>query len=123
MPQDQISGAKANAEGHAKAQKVAKYLGAKLINPGISNEAIWNGKSICIKSARHGNTLIGVTSAMLSHVESVVAAIQGPDDKFTIFEVSSAWFNSEMGVPAKWPNIGFVQCAKIRSNGSMIGSM
>ena len=123
MPQNQISGAKANAEGHARAQKVAKYLGAKLINPGISNEATWNGKNICIKSARQGNTLIGVTSAMLSHIESVVVALQEPDGKYSIFEVSSTWFNSQMKIPAKWPNIGFVQCAKIRRNGSMIGSM
>ena len=123
MPQDQISGAKANTEGHARAQKVAKYLGAKLINPGISNEATWNGKNICIKSARQGNTLIGVTSAMLSHIESVVAALQEPDGKYSIIEVSATWFNSQMRIPAKWPNIGFVQCAKIRSNGRMIGSM
>jgi len=123
MPQDQISGVKANTEGYIRAKSVAKYLGAVLTNPGRSNEATWNGKSICIKSARHGNTLIGVTSAMLSHVQSVVAAIQGPDGKFTIFEVSSAWFNSEMRVPAKWPNIGFVQCTKIRNAGVLIGSV
>lgn len=122
MPQDQISGAKANAEGHARAQKVAKHIGATMINPGISNEATWSGKNICIKSARQGNTLIGVTSAMLGHIGSVVAALQEPNGKYSIFEVSSTWFNSQMRTPAKWPNIGFVQCAKIRNSGKMIGS-
>ena len=123
MPQDQISGATANTAGYTRAKRVAKYLGAVLTNPGKSNEATWNGKSICIKSARHGNTLIGVTLAMLSHVQSVVAAIQEPNGKFTIFEVPSTWFSNEMRVPANWANIGFVQCAKIRNAGVLIGSV
>ncbi len=64
MPQDRETGKRAMLFGHSMAKRVAAHLGAKLINPGISNEATWNGKNICIKSARHCNTLIGVTSAM-----------------------------------------------------------
>jgi hypothetical protein len=122
MPQDNISGAAANNWGHAMAQQVSKHLGASLSNNKNSNEAIWNDKKICIKSARQDNTLIGVTLAMLSRIDSIIAVIQNADGKYSIFEVSSTWYSSEMRIPHNQPRIGMVHCAKIRNLGRIISA-
>ncbi len=123
MPQDQISGAAANAWGHVMAQKVAKHLVATLVGNKNSNEANWKGKSISIKSARNYNTLIGVTLPILNRIQSVVAALQESDGTFSLFEVSSSWYKNQMRVPIKKPNIGMVRCDLIRANGKLLGQM
>jgi len=123
MPQDHTSGAAANAWGHAMAQKVANHLGATLVGNKNSNEANWKGKSISIKSAKYGNTLIGVTLPILNRVQSVVAALQESHGTFSLFEVSSSWYSNQMRVPPNKPNIGMVRCDLIRSTGKALGVM
>ena len=106
--------------GHSMAKKVADYLGAKLIEPGKSNKATWNNRKIVIKSASLGNSQIGVTTDVLNWADAIVAAIQDEDSKFTLYDVSSSWYRSEMK-PSRQPHVKMVRTSAIRSTGKKLG--
>jgi len=120
MPQDHDSGERAMHFGHSMAKKVADYLGAKLIEPGKSNKATWNNRKIVIKSASLGNSQIGVTTDVLNWADAIVAAIQDEDSKFTLYDVSSSWYRSEMK-PSRQPHVKMVRTSAIRSTGKKLG--
>jgi len=50
MPQDQQSGLEASRYGHECARLIAKAIGADMIGK-KSNECIWNGQRVVIKTA------------------------------------------------------------------------
>ena len=119
MPQDRDSGDRARKWGYAMAQKVANHLGATLINPGRSNEAIWNNRKILIKSANYGVPQIGATPATLDRVDSIIAVLQDKDKAYTLYEVTPSWFRPRMN-PSRSPkasHVMMVRCAEVRSAG------
>ena len=108
MPQSGDSGAAGNTFGRENAKKLAIALGAELTRPG-SNEALWDGKLVALKSAAPTTSLIGVTYLMLKRVDEVVAALQQPDGSFALFGLSSAAFRSAMKpTRSKGPSAGRV---------------
>jgi hypothetical protein len=119
MPQDRESGDRARKWGYCMAQEVAKNLGAILINPKRSNEALLNDHRILIKSAHYGDPQIGATPATLDRVEAIVAALQDKGKEYTLYEVTSSWFKLNMS-PSRSPrasHVMMVECAKIREEG------
>ena len=88
MPQDRESGRKAAIFGHEMAKKVAAHLRTELL-PGPSNNAVWNGKKVNIKSAKLRNTKIGATLNNLAWADSIIAAIQEDETGFALYEVTS----------------------------------
>lgn len=123
MPQDRDSGDRARKWGYYMAQKVANHLGATLINPGRSNEAIWKDRRILIKSANYGVPQIGATLATLDRVEAIIATLQDKDKAYTLYEVTLSWFRSKMN-PSRSPkasHVMMVRCAELRGAGKMLG--
>ncbi len=121
MKQNTESGRAAARFGRENYKKVAKYISAELV-PGPSNNAIWNGKKINIKSARFGVSQIGVTLNNLSWADYVVAAIQESKDCFGLYEISTTWFKGEMR-DSRQDYVKMVSCDKITRGGIEIGKM
>ena len=125
MPQDRASGDRARKWGYNMAQRVANHLGATLINPDRSNEAIWNNRRILIKSANYGVPQIGATPATLDRVEVIIVAVQDKDKAFTLYEVTPSWFRPRMN-PSRSPkasHVMMVKCAEVRGAGKMLGRL
>jgi len=95
MPQDRKSGAAANKYGYAMAAKVARLLGMQLLSRN-SNEVDLNGKRIVVKSARYKTSEIGISRAMLSRVQGIIAALEDKDGKYTLYRVNPKWYRTEM---------------------------
>ena len=77
MAQDKDSGRKAREFGLQAARELIRALGGKQCRKG-SNEFLWKGKIAVLKSAKPGNTIIGVTPKMRERLDVVVAAFQLP---------------------------------------------
>lgn len=125
MPQDRDSGDKARKWGFHMGEKVASFLGASLINPGLSNEAMWENRKILIKSAHYGVPEIGATSATLDRIDAIMAALEDQDKSYTIYEVVPAWFRQNMR-PSRSPrasHVMMVKCSRVREDGKMRGRM
>lgn len=125
MPQDRESGNRARRWGYENAQKVARHLGATLINPTRSNEAIWNNRKILITSAHHGTPNISVTIATLDRIDAIVASLQDKDGKFTLYEITPLWFRQNMrqSRSSGGSHIMMVKCADVSSVGRIVGRM
>lgn len=96
MPQNQKTGAEGNKFGHEKAAKVAKFLGTKLISEN-SNEIVWEGKRLVIKSAHKNTPEIGVTANTLERVQGIIAAIENKDSNgYTLYLVDLDWYMAKM---------------------------
>ena len=122
MPQDRESGDRARRWGFSMAQKVASHLGAKLANPGRSNEADWKGRRILIKSAHYGVNQIGATPATLNRVEAIIIALQENDKGYTLYEITPAFFASRMS-PSRSPrasHVMMVSCSDVRRAGKVL---
>jgi len=123
MPQNRNSGDRARKWGYAMAQKLANHLGATLMNPKQSNEAIWNNRRILIKSAHFGVPEIGATTATLDRVEAIIAALQEEDGGYTLYEVEPTWFRQNMkpsrSTRASHDMMG--RCSKEREVGKVVG--
>jgi len=125
MPQDRESGNRARLWGYKMAKIVADDLGATLINPGRSNEAMWDNRRILIKAAHRDTPQIGATLATLNRVSAVIAALQVKDKDYTLHEVSSEWFIQHMS-PSQSPkasHVMMVNCSKVREEGKELGPM
>ena len=123
MPQDRESGNRARMWGLRMAQIVANHLGATLMNPGRSNEAVLENRKVLIKSTHYCVPEIGATAATLDRIEAVIAALQDKDELYTIYEVSPNWFQQEM-VPSrnpKTPHVMMVRCSRVREAGKVLG--
>jgi hypothetical protein len=86
MPQDQTSGAAANAFGRAAAEAIARSIGANLEGR-ASNRATFREKRVVIKCARRQTGNIGVTFAMQSEISEVVAAFESQDGRYDVFSL------------------------------------
>lgn len=122
MPQDRETGKRAMLFGHSMAKKVADYLGATLVEPGRSNKAIWNNRKINIKSAKLGNSQIGVTLNILDWADLIIVAIQENDTHFTLYEVSSDWYRGEMR-PSRQLHVMMVSNVKVSKAGTRLGQI
>lgn len=125
MPQNRESGNRARKWGYFMAGKIAENLGAELINPRRSNEAIWNERRILIKSANYGVPQIGATPATIERVEAIIAALQDSDDDFTLYEITPAWFKSKMSASRspRASHVMMVNCADVRNVGKELKRM
>ena len=126
MPQTPASGAAGNAFGRTMAPKVAAAIGARMVGNG-SNEALWNGKRIVIKSARANTSSIGVTYRMLDYIDSVVAAFEREDSSFDLFEVSANAYKKLMtptrSLGASAGRVGIVRRQSIEETGKPLRRM
>ncbi len=125
MPQDRESGDRARRWGHFMARRVAEEIGATLIKPGRSNEALWRDRKVLIKSANYGVPQIGATPATIDRVEAIITALQDSDNDFTLYEISSSWFISKMN-PSRSPrasHVMMVKCVDVRNIGKLLKRM
>lgn len=125
MPQNRDSGDRARRWGYDMAQEVASHLGAILIKPKGSNEAIWNNRKVLIKSAHFGVPEIGATTATLDRAEAIIAALQNQDGAYTIYEVEPAWFRQNMkpSRSTRAAHVMMVRCSKVRKAGKVVGQI
>ncbi|HEV3051198.1 MAG TPA: hypothetical protein VGX50_12870 [Longimicrobium sp.] len=89
MPQDHVSGAAGAQFGHECAPRVMEALGARPLGP-PSNKCVWKGKVVVVKCAqkkRSPDPQIGVLTAMLPEVESVVGVFQNSGQEFAVMEM------------------------------------
>jgi hypothetical protein len=84
MPQDNQSGATANAFGRSAAEIVAREIGATLEGR-TSNKARFDQKIVVIKCAKLRNNNIGVTFKMQGAVHEIVAAFEVTSGLFEVF--------------------------------------
>ena len=95
MVQNRESGAAGNKYGHIMGEKVAKFLGTKLLSK-TSNEIILHGQRIVIKSAREKTPEIGLSTNMLERVQCIIAAIENEDGSYTLYRVETHWYKEKM---------------------------
>src|SRR3972149_596759 len=95
MVQDKDTGKAANAFGRENAKRVAKYLGAEMLSKN-SNEAIYNRETIVIKSARQRTPEIGLSEAMLSRIDYVVASLENEESNLVLYKINPAWYRRHM---------------------------
>jgi len=125
MPQNRDSGNRARRWGYENAHKVAQHLGATLVNPTRSNEAIWDHRRILVVSAHHGTPSVSVTIATLDRIDAIVAALEDEDSRFTLYEISPLWFRQHMrqSRSSGGSHIMMVKSAEVRTAGRIIGRM
>jgi len=95
MVQNRKSGAAGNKYGHMMGEKVAKFLGTRLLSKS-SNEMILDGQRIVVKSARRKTPEIGLSINMLKRVQSIIVAIENDDESYTLYQVETQWYKEKM---------------------------
>ena len=103
--QNQKSGAAADKWGRETASYVASQIGAKMKKPG-SNEATFRGKRVVIKCAASATDRVGVTSKMLSTLDSVIAAFGDDDGTFGLWMLSASVIVSQAPLQSRRKNSG-----------------
>lgn len=94
MPQNQSSGADGNLFGRENARRLAAAIRAT-VSSKTSNEARFEGRLTVLKSARKRTSSVGVTYRMLARLDSVIAAFQEEDGRWSVFELDAAVFGRE----------------------------
>lgn len=126
MPQDQETGAAANAYGRETARRIAAAVGAKILGRS-SNEAELNGMRVVIKCARAKTTSVGVTYQMQKHIHAVVGAFEEPDGAYKVFSLPMATFakaqRPTQSKGAAAGKVGLVSRAVFESSGTLIASV
>lgn len=92
MVQTRESGAAGNAFGHETAPKIAAALGAIMAGDG-SNEALWNGIPVVIKTAGKSTTSVGVVYEMLDRIDFILAAFQHKDGSFDVYSLPASEYS------------------------------
>lgn len=82
--QNRKTGVAADKWGRETARYIASQIGAKMKKTG-SNEASFRGKKVVIKCAAPATDRVGVTSKMLSTLDSVIAAFEADDGSFDLW--------------------------------------
>jgi hypothetical protein len=96
VPQDQESGSRAARFGKENAARIAQAIGATLLDPKKSNLASHAGRRVVLKSARIGNTFIGIPYSLLKQVTAVIAAFEEDQrGKFVIIDLPADIFRKE----------------------------
>ena len=93
MPQDQESGSRASRWGHANAKRIAAAIGAS-IPSGRSNECLFTGQRVVIKSAAPRTGSVGVTYRMLGRIDLVIGAFQVDGRTFDVRSLPVADFRA-----------------------------
>jgi len=91
MPQDRLSGARANEYGHETSRKIAEKMNAVSVTDN-SNEFAFEGRLITIRCAQKGNNQVGCLYTMLERVDAVFAAFEKENNIYEIFEISPALY-------------------------------
>ena len=86
MPQDQQSGLEASRYGHRCARAIAKAIGAEMIGK-KSNECIWNGQRVVIKTAHSRTASLGVLYHMVDRIKAVLGAFERDDGSNRVIEL------------------------------------
>lgn len=126
MPQNQESGAAANAYGWETARRIAKAIGAKILGRS-SNEAELGGMRVVIKCARAKTTSVGVTYRMQEHIQAVVAAFEADDGGYKVFSLPMTEF-AKAQRPTKSKGaaagkVGLVSRAVFESSGTVVATV
>jgi hypothetical protein len=125
MPQDQQTGAAANAWGRDTARTIARRIGASDLST-TSNECSLGGRRVVIKTARAATTSVGVTYAMIDRLDDVVGAFQRPDGAFELWSLPAARFKDHMRDTRSHSaagRVGLVSRDVFRSRGSSMGTL
>lgn len=93
--QDRNSGAAADRFGRDNAKRIAKAIGAQMIRAG-SNESVWNGQRVVIKSAQLANTTVGVSYKMLEHLDGVLGAFENADGSYRLILLTAKSYTTRM---------------------------
>ena len=122
MPQDRESGDRGRRWGYENARLIAILLGATLIKPGKSNEAIWKNRKILIKSAHYGNPEIGATPVTLNRIDAIIAALQNQNSTYTLYEITPPLFlqNMRQSRSSGASHVMMVKCADVRKLGKSL---
>jgi predicted HNH restriction endonuclease len=92
--QNRKTGAAADKWGRETARYIASQIGAKMKKTG-SNEATFRGKKVVIKCAAPATDRVGVTSEMLSTLDSVIAAFSADDGSFELWMLRASVIRSQ----------------------------
>ena len=95
MPQDRISGARANRYGRTTARKVARQIGAVSLSAN-SNEFKLKGKRVTIRCARVKTNQLGTSYKLLERVKSVIAALEQENGEYELYEITPEKFKANM---------------------------
>ncbi|KGK99218.1 hypothetical protein LI82_04130 [Methanococcoides methylutens] len=103
MGQTPETGQAGNNFGHRMGEHVAKRLGTQLLETGTgSNEAIYDGERVILKSAHKNTSSIGVTINVLETVQAIIATFEDKNKSsqnlhhYTIYRVSFNWYKEHM---------------------------
>jgi hypothetical protein len=95
MPQDQTTGAAADAFGRKTAPLIAQAIGATM-RGGNSNEAEFNNQRVVIKCAGQKTQSVGVTYLMLERLDAIIAAFERSDDAFDVIALPAEVYRRHM---------------------------
>lgn len=86
MAQDRDSGLEASRYGHVCARLIAKAIGAEMMSE-KSNECLWNGRRVVIKTAHNRTTSVGVLYEMVDRIKAVIGAFEGNDGSYRVMQL------------------------------------
>jgi hypothetical protein len=86
MAHDRQSGLEASRYGHRCARAISKAIGAEMVGK-KSNECIWKGQQVVIKTARSQTTSVGVLYNMVDRIKAVLGAFEQDDGSYRVMEL------------------------------------
>ena len=86
MAQDQQSGLEASRYGHRCARQIARAIGAVMVGK-KSNECIWNGQAVVIKTAHVNTSSVGVLYHMVDRIKVVLGAFEQEDGAYRVMQL------------------------------------
>jgi hypothetical protein len=86
MAQDRRSGLEASRYGRRCARLIAKAIGAEMVG-NKSNECIWNGQRVVIKTAHNQTTSVGVLYQMVDRIKCVLGAFEENDGSYCVMQL------------------------------------
>lgn len=95
LPQDRESGAAANKFGRETARKIAKAIGAKMVETN-SNRCTLDGRNLVIKCARLKTSYIGLSYKMLDQIEGIIAAFENERGAYDLYQLKAAGMMSRL---------------------------
>ncbi len=122
MSQTTESGREASEFGHRAAALIGQKLGARKISS-RTNEFLWNGEFITIRTARIGNHQVGVLKGMLRRVKFVIAAFEIDSGGFELFSLPSENYELEMRDSLTNSAVGLVRKRIFIEKGGSVGQV
>jgi hypothetical protein len=86
VAQDRQSGLEASRYGRRCARLIAKAIGAEMVG-NKSNECIWNGQPVVIKTAHCKTSSVGVLYHMVDRIKSVLGAFEEKDGSYRVMQL------------------------------------